>query len=182
MQGCKKVYLEMIIKYIVIIGAINWGLVGLLQVNLVSHLSQLLKTNINSLVYIVIGICGVVLLINRNSYLPFLGEAAFPVPLEDKLPVASGEQLSAELTDLPPNKKVIYWASNPASTTYENPVDAYGNFQNQGIVTSDKDGKATIVFNKPGSYKVSNKQLPLHIHYRYWTEYGLTSDVKTVNI
>jgi uncharacterized membrane protein YuzA (DUF378 family) len=182
MQLCKRVYLEMIIKYIVIFGAINWGVVGVLQTNLVSYISKLFNTNLNQVVYIIIAACGVYLLFNRNTYLPFLGEAAFPVPLEDRTPAEKGEQLSAELTDLPPNKKVIYWASNPSSTTYNNPLDAYGNFDNQGVVTSDKDGKATIIFNNPGSYKVDGKELPVHIHYRYWTEYGLTSELKTVNI
>jgi len=182
MQVCKKVYLEMIVKYIVIFGAINWGMIGLCKVNLVSYLSKFFKTNINHYVYIIIAACGIYLLFNRNTYLPFLGEAAFPVPLENKTPVKKGEQLSAELTNLPPNKKVIYWASNPASDTYSNPVDAYDNFENQGIVTSNKDGVATIIFNNPGTYKVNGRELPVHIHYRYWTEYGLTSDVKTVNI
>jgi uncharacterized membrane protein YuzA (DUF378 family) len=182
MQICKKIYLEMIVKYIVIFGAINWGAIGLFQIDLVCCMSNLFKTNVNNIVYSIIAVCGIYLLFNRNTYLPFLGETAFPVPLEDKTPVQNGDRLSAVLTDLPPNKKVIYWASNPSSTTFNNPVDAYGNFENQGVVTSDKDGKATIIFNKPGSYKVNNKQLPLHIHYRYWTKFGLTSDVKTVNI
>ncbi len=172
----------MIVKYIVIFGAINWGAVGLCQINLVSHMSNLFKTNINNIVYIIIAICGMYLLFDRDTYLPFLGESAFPVPLEDKIPAQKGELLSAELTKLPPNKKVIYWASNPSSTTYDNPVDAYGNFENQGVVTSDKDGKATIIFNKPGNYQVNGRTLPTHIHYRYWTKYGLTSDVMTVNI
>ncbi len=182
MQTCKRVYLDMIIKYIVIFGAINWGTVAIFNTNLVSYISQLFKQNVNPIVYIIIAACGVYSLFNRNTYLPFLGEAAFPVPVENKTPKQNGDLLSAELTDLPPNKKVIYWASNPASTTYSNPVDAYGDFENQGVVTSDKDGKATIIFNKPGSYKVNGKELPQHIHYRYWTEYGLASDVKTVNI
>ncbi len=182
MQVCKRVYLDMIIKYIVILGAINWGVVGLLRINLVDNISRLLNKNVNRIVYTIIAACGVYLLLNRNTYLPFLGEAAFPVPLENKEPVQKGEQLSAELTDLPPNKKVIYWASNPSSSTYNNPVDAYGNFENQGVATSDKDGKATIIFNNPGKYKANGSVLPLHVHYRYWTEYGLTSDVKTVNI
>ncbi len=182
MQVCKKIYLDMIIKYIVIFGSINLGLFGLFEVNLVHYISRLFNTNVNKIVYIVIGICGAYLLFNRNTYLPFLGESAFPVPLENKTPIQNGEQLSAELTDLPPNKKVIYWASNPSSSTYSNPVDAYGNFENQGIVTSDNNGKATIIFNNPGTYKANGSELPVHIHYRYWTEYGLTSDVKTVNI
>jgi uncharacterized membrane protein YuzA (DUF378 family) len=103
MQVCKKVYLDMIIKYIVILGAINWGVVGLLRINLVDNVSRLLNKNVNHIVYIIIAACGVYLLLNRNTYLPFLGEAAFPVPLENKAPVQKGEQLLAELTDLPPN-------------------------------------------------------------------------------
>ncbi len=182
MLVCRKVYLDMIVKYIVIFGAINWGSIGLFQINLVSYISQLFRRNVDNIVYSIIALCGVYLLLDRDTYLPFLGDAAFPIPLEDKIPVQKGDQLSAELTNLPPNKKVIYWASNPSSSTYNNPVDAYGNFENQGVVTSNKDGKATIIFNKPGSYKVNGRTLPIHIHYRYWTKYGLTSDVKTVNI
>ncbi len=172
----------MIIKYLVIFGAINWGMVGVFDINIVSWLSQLVKTNVNQVVYIIIALCGIYLLFERNTYLPFLGEAAFPEPLENRTPVVKGEQLSAELTNLPPNKKIIYWASNSSTATYNNPVDAYGDFENQGVTTSNKEGKATIIFNKPGQYKVNGNKLPLHIHYRYWTKYGLTSDVKTVNI
>jgi uncharacterized membrane protein YuzA (DUF378 family) len=183
MKVCESIYLEMIIKYIVIFGAINWGMIGIVNINLVNYLSILFKTNINYIVYIIIAACGIYLLMKRDTYLPFLGEAAFPIPLENKIPVKKGDQISLELTDLPPYKKVIYWASNPSSNTYDNPVDAYGNYENQGVVTSDKHGKATIIFNKPGAYKVNtHKKLSVHVHYRYWTKYGLTSEIKTVNI
>ncbi len=182
MSYCTKIYLDMIIKFIVIIGAINWGMVGIFQINIVSGLSQILNTNVNYIVYTIIGLCGLGLLFDRNTYLPFLDNTAFPIPLENKIPKKNGDLYSVELKHLPPHRKIIYWASNPSSSTYKNPIDAYGKFENQGVATSDSHGKATIVLNKPTSYKVDGKTLKPHVHYRYWSKEGIASEVKTVKI
>lgn len=42
-----------------LIGAINWGLIGLLNINLVSLLFGV-DTMLSNLVYIIVGICGLI--------------------------------------------------------------------------------------------------------------------------
>ncbi len=54
--------LDWIVSIIVIIGAINWGLVGLFQFDLVHYLFNTIPVLMNA-VYIIVGIAGIVLLI-----------------------------------------------------------------------------------------------------------------------
>lgn len=49
---------------LVIIGAINWGLIGLFNFNLVSFIFDNLSVTISRIVYSLVGIAGVVLIIN----------------------------------------------------------------------------------------------------------------------
>ena len=184
----KIVYLRIVVITIVLIGAINWGLVGLLNVNLVQCVSNLFNKNhseyIQQFLYIVVGLCGVILLINRNTFLPFLGPAVFPQPLSDEvIPEGKGEMKSVTVKNLPANAKVIYWASNPSDKVIDNPIDAYGKYENQGITKTNDKGEAILKVNIPTSYIVPvNNQLKPHIHYRYWNSNGMTSELKTVRV
>jgi uncharacterized membrane protein YuzA (DUF378 family) len=182
----KLVYLRMVVITIVLIGAINWGLVGLVKVNVVQCVSNLFNKNhseyIEQFLYMVVGLCGVILIVNRNTFLPFLGPAVFPEPLSGEvIPEAKGEMESVNITDLPPNTKVIYWASNSSDKVVNNPVDAYGKYENQGIAIANNKGEAVLKVNKPTPYVVpSDRLLKAHVHYRYWTSNGMTSEIKTV--
>ena len=49
---------------LVIIGALNWGLIGLFNFNLVSFIFDNLSVTISRIVYSLVGIAGVVLIIN----------------------------------------------------------------------------------------------------------------------
>lgn len=59
-------HLHLILQILVLAGAINWGLIGLLNFNLVEQLGALLGARelIARIVYILVGIAGVLLLIN----------------------------------------------------------------------------------------------------------------------
>lgn len=63
-------------------------------------------------------------------------------------------------------------------------VDAYGKYDNSGVVMSDASGIATLVFEKGTEYTVpSGKHLKSHVHYRELTgAYGMIGPVKTVFI
>lgn len=58
-------HLHLIAAILVIAGAINWGLVGLLNFNLVETLGELLgaKEIISRVIYVLVGIAGVIQLI-----------------------------------------------------------------------------------------------------------------------
>jgi uncharacterized membrane protein YuzA (DUF378 family) len=177
----------MLVSIIALVGAINWGLVGALNFNLVEYLcSSFDNKNVERLIYIIVGICGVLLLINRDTYLPFLGKAAFPLPLKEFTPVAKGEMISKTIKNLPVGAKVIYWAANSSDNVIDNPLEAYGSYENQGVTVVNDKGEALLTVNKPSSYNVPNKgRLLPHIHYRYWIKYEnglLASSIHTVRI
>lgn len=50
---------NMLVRLIVVVGAINWGLVGFFEYDLVAHLMGGKETMLARLVYAVVGICGV---------------------------------------------------------------------------------------------------------------------------
>lgn len=50
--------LKTVSKWLVVVGAINWGLVGLLNVNLVTLLLGSIPMLV-TLVYVLVGVCGV---------------------------------------------------------------------------------------------------------------------------
>ena len=182
-----ETYVKMIVSIIALIGAINWGLVGTLNINLVEEFGKLFTNNktrdmVVRVIYILVGLCGLLLLIRRDTYLPFLGKAVFPFQKEF-LPEIKSERKEHILTNLPENARVIYWAALPNTKVVEDPIKAYGDYSNQGVVIANTNGEATLVFDNPASYKVpSGRTLDPHVHYRYWTEYGIASEVETISL
>jgi uncharacterized protein len=55
--------LQQIANILVIVGAINWGLVGLLNLNLVNAILGSI-TGLEKIVYILVGLSGVLMLVN----------------------------------------------------------------------------------------------------------------------
>jgi uncharacterized membrane protein YuzA (DUF378 family) len=174
--------LRLILTIVVLIGGINWGLVGLFDFNLVTQLASLTGPNYSDIVsktiYIVVGLATILLAVRRNTYLPFLGEAVIPKPITDSTP--DGSTTTKKISGLPSKVKVLYWAAKQSKDVIGNPKDAYDNYTNQGVTTTDKDGNATLSVRKPASYDVNKMHLAPHIHYRYWTTNGMASPVYTV--
>jgi hypothetical protein len=136
-------------------------------------------------VVIIAVLCGCVYLtmFNRNFYLPFLGYSAFPCgSMVEKVPADANTEVKVVV---PPNVNVIYWASenpNKLAEPISNPWDAYGNYDNAGVVKSDDSGVAILKVRMPVSYKVGlmHKTLNKHVHYRYCELAGMLSEVKTI--
>lgn len=77
-----------------------------------------------------------------------------------------------------PNTKVAYWAARPGNNPETPVTDAYGKFDNSGVVMSDASGIATISFEKGTEYTVpSGRQLKSHV---LSGEYGMIGPVQTV--
>ena len=176
---------EFILIGLVLIGSLNWGLIGLFDFNLVKSFGSLFGQNLQNpitrIIYIIISMVALILLSQRDTFLPFLGRTVMPQPLTEYKP--SGKLKIKVITNLPPNVKVIYWAAHPSNKIIDNPYDAYGDYVNQGVTKTDENGKAILQFLIPSSYKVPYKSaLTLHIHYRYWTSSGMTSRVFTEKI
>uniref|UniRef100_A0A6C0H707 Uncharacterized protein n=1 Tax=viral metagenome TaxID=1070528 RepID=A0A6C0H707_9ZZZZ len=172
-------YLQMIARLLLVIGGINYMTVYLFQKNLLNYLHYPILIQVITLA---IGGAALYFAFNRDYYLPFLGKCVIPVG-EGK---PEGELKSIKLTGLPANTNVIFWAAKSGKNVVPNPMDAYGDYSNSGIVKSDNNGVAVIQMVCPTAYSVSkfgiiNKQPHKHVHYRYeLPEYrGIFSRVMT---
>jgi uncharacterized membrane protein YuzA (DUF378 family) len=164
---------------IIIVGALNWGLVGAFDFNAVELLGN---PSLISAVYIAVGLSALVHLFRRDYYLPFLGSSAFPCgPLQPKTP--QGANTAIEITTVP-NSNVVFWAAEPSTDrkAKDNPwFVAYDAYLNSGVTRSDGDGRAILRVRMPSSYTVPYKgELDPHIHYRTCLKGGMLSPVETV--
>lgn len=164
---------------LVIVGAINWGMIGSLRVNLVERL--LGKGSIGSqIVYILVGVAALMLAFNRDTYLPFLGESVFPCSvLSNQTPPGATRSVTIQAE---PGAKVVFWASEPSDgsgvPTWQG---AYRDYLNAGVATADSSGKAVLKVRKPQSYTVPLKgKLDTHIHFRICGPTGFVGRIQTV--
>jgi hypothetical protein len=121
---------------------------------------------------------------NRDTYLPFLGQMVAPCSvLSESTP--SGSTLEVKVI-VSPNSKVMYWAAEPANEKYEkinNWKQAYLNYDNAGVTTSDAEGVAVLKVRDPQSYRVPFKgRLDPHVHYRVCGEAGWLGRIQTVKV
>ena len=122
----------------------------------------------------------------KETFLPFLGDCAFPTALIPNQMHPSQTNFSIDLDfKYPDGSKVIYWSanSNPQHKTYDNPHDAYGDYKNSGVAIVNNK-KAILHLNCPDKYKVpSGMVLDKHIHYRVAIPNNpIISGVKTIFI
>ncbi len=192
MKEILSINLYRVLMFLVIVGAINWGLVAVFDLNLVKSFGSIFGNNaqdtVSRLVYLLVAMSAVVLMIQKETFLPFLGRTVIPQPMANSTVPTTGDIKTKVIENLPANVKVVYWAALPSDKVVDNPEDAYGNYSNQGVTTTDANGKATLTVLNPASYKIPSSYDPFkgtlkpHIHYRYWTSSGMTSRLFTINI
>ena len=182
MKNSIYVWLEMVSLFLIVVGALNWGLVGAINFNIVSWIAEHSFLIIEPIIYTLIGVAAITHIFSRDYYLPFLGETAYPCGS-----LASKEPFNADTTVsifVEPNVNVIYWAAEPNAKVVDNPWQAYSLYENTGVTRSDEKGRATLRIRKPTEYNVSHglfgKTLKPHIHYRTCTMMGMLSRVETV--
>ena len=172
---------EMVTFLLIVVGALNWGLVGAFDFNIVSWIASKTFNNLEVIVYVVVGLSALFHIFSRNFFLPFLGDAAFPCDsMTPKVPSNADTQVRIETT---PNTNVIYWAAEQHKEVMANPWIAYAENSNAGVVRSDVNGVAILKFRKPAAYKVGLngwKTLGPHVHYRVCAYPGMLSEIKTV--
>jgi len=172
--------LEMMSLLLIVIGALNWGLIGLFNFNLVNFIATHTFGWIESSIYIIVGLSAMFHIVSRNYYLPFLGDAVFPCnSMVEKVPEHANTEVKISTL---PNVNVIYWASESNKEVAKNPWLAYDLYSNAGVTRSDVNGTATLKFREPSAYKVAHgmKTLQPHVHYRVCSHPGMLSEVKTV--
>jgi hypothetical protein len=130
--------------------------------------------NSNSIVRLIslVGlICLILMILNRDTFLPFLSENFIPekfLKLEDRFPSKFETKINVKVS---PNSKVIYWAADPGKEISQNWKKGYGKFDNSGTLKSDINGNAEIPIVCPNSYIVHGyKVLPKHVHYRVYNK------------
>lgn len=119
---------------------------------------------------------------NRDTYLPFLGDCAIPTSVitGNRSPPKANV---SKIVSVPPRTKVIYWASESNDKVGESPWKAYNKYDNAGVTFSNEEGKAKLVVRHPQAYKIpSGKTIESHIHYRYQRTSGMFSKIYTVYI
>lgn len=187
------IWLHIVTISLVLIGALNWGSIGLFSYNFVGKVFK----SYSVYVYILVGLSALHLAIKRDSYLSFLGWMSFPVSLlKVSQPANSNVQLDLDVK--PGVVKVLYWASNPPSSSLslsssspkknniiDTPQKAYKDTENIGVAPV-LDGKATLHFLCPSKYNVGSsvfkRTLEKHIHYRLAYANGWLSNVSTLNV
>lgn len=162
---------------LLVVGGLNWGLVGFKRVNLVDRL--LGKGSFwATVIYVLVGLSALLVAFNRDTYLPFLGESVFPVGvLQNQIPPGATRSISVKVQ---PNVKVVYWASEPGDG-HSNYKAAYGQYQNAGVTQSDSTGTAVLKVREPQAYSVPLKgRLQPHVHFRTFDHTGFVGRIKTV--
>ena len=174
---------EKLINFIIVLGALNWGMIGAFRFNMVTFLVGRITTmRLNRVIYVIIGLCAILKLFNRDYYLPFLGKQVFPCDsMELKVPKEADTITNVKVKK---NSNVIYWASEGTSledVIIMNPSKAYDSYSNAGVALSDKDGVAQLKFRYPSRYRVrTGVTLKPHVHYRVCLGNGMLGPVKTI--
>jgi uncharacterized protein len=164
---------------LLIVGGVNWLLFGLFEVNLVSGIFG--KSSFATFIYVLVGISALTIMFDRDTYLPFLGPMVAPCSvLENREPPGATKEVKVIVE---PNVKVIYWAAEPASENLKKInswKQAYLNYDNAGVTTSNGEGVAVLKVREPQGYKVPFKgPLEPHVHYRVCGEAGWMGKINT---
>lgn len=175
-------YIEKFLLIFLALGGLAWGIIGLFKFSIITWVAKKSFKNIDTFIYILVGIAAVYFLTSRDFYLPFLGETVFPCePLAERIPDDADTSITIKVT---PNSNVVYWASESGKDDIvDNPWLAYSKYTNSGVIRSNDDGSVTLKVRKPAPYKIpSGRVLPPHIHYRVCKPKGLLSRIETVNL
>ena len=185
-SGYVKSLIRMILTGCVIAGAINYGFMAF-DYNLIEMLNYKIdtyfhiKSDVNFLLYAIVAMSGLILMVQTTTWLPFLGPCAFPSKglIPNKVNSLGTKIIKVNVK---PNTRVAYWASLPISSKGIPYVeDAYADFSNSGVVTSDSNGVAELSIVPGTSYIVPfGREIHKHVHYRELdNRLGMMGELKT---
>uniref|UniRef100_A0A6C0F5Y0 Transmembrane protein n=1 Tax=viral metagenome TaxID=1070528 RepID=A0A6C0F5Y0_9ZZZZ len=183
MDEYNEKYKEKIMRCIVVLGGIIHGLNAIFNVNIIAKLMGSISTRV---IFMGIAIVTCMLAFDRDYYLPFLGDCVFPNGLlaPKVMPNDADTMVNVKI---PPNTKVVYWAAEPCYDRCDVTVmawEAYKDYTNAGVATSDETGYVEFIVRGPQSYDVPYKDETLvpHVHYRYVKSNGMFSRIYSVRI
>lgn len=178
--------LQLSTTVLLIFGGLYLGINALLNKNYLSVGLQRIAPNkyllILKIIYVIIGLAAVyqIFLTPSRTFLPFLDKTVMPPSL---LLLSEQSDTNFKLKIHADGAiKVMYWAANEdRGKIVNNPIDAYDDYENIGI-SAVKNNIAILKLKCPTAYKVRNKVLPKHLHYRLVYANGVISDIKTVKL
>jgi hypothetical protein len=194
-----KYTLHMIITGVVIFSALHYGVMAL-GYNLAEYLSLVFfrvfrkRVAIDTGIYVVFAACALYLALQRDTWLPFLGETVMPSAL---VPLKTNVGDTVVDVRVSPEAKVVYWSAKPKDEVTSKPKDevkqgtsnpeveqAYDDYSNSGVTQANIDGIAKLAFNKGTDYVVpGGKTIKSHVHYREMDlKYGMMGPVQTVYV
>jgi len=176
----KKIYA--VCLFILVVAGLNWGLYAVFKKDAVSAI--LGKDTVPTRIFfILVACCAIFVGFNRDSYLPFLGQAIVPCSiLVERIPDKA--DLKVRII-APAGRKVLYWAAASADSQ-EKLKDwrvAYGDYDNAGVAIAGEDGSALLQVRRPQPYWIipGNKLEP-HVHYRICGDEGMVGPVRSLFI
>jgi hypothetical protein len=178
--------LQLITTILLIFGGLYLGINALLNKNYLSAALQHVAPNkfllILKIIYVIIALAAVyqIFLTPSRTFLPFLDKTVMPPSLL-LLSEQSDSNLKLKLQAEGAIKVMYCAAHEDQGKIINNPQDAYDDYENIGI-SAVKNGIAILKLKCPTAYKVKNKVLPKHLHYRLVYANGVISDIKTVKL
>lgn len=174
----KKLFFQLAMVLLIVCG-VNFVILGLLEVNILEGI--LGDGVVAALFYLLVGLSLLFIASDRDTYLPFLGPMVAPCSvLQNQSPPGATKNIKVTVA---PHSKVLYWAAEPANENLKNiPTwkEAYLQYSNAGVTTSDAEGIATLQVREPQPYKVPFKGLLApHVHYRVCGESGWMGRIHT---
>ena len=166
---------------LLVASALNWFFLAIFDVN---ALETLFGSTLARVLYILVGIAAISIMFFRDSYLPFLGPMVAPCSvLQNREPPGATKDVKVLV---PANRKVVYWAAEPASENLKSvktALEAYQKYENAGVTTANADGVAILKVRDPQSYTVPFMgKLESHVHYRVCGDSGFMGRVNTAYI
>ena len=129
--------LRIAVIFILILGSINNAFAHI-GYDSITYLNNFLFTyfkfnlNIKSKFYILVGICAIIVALDKTIWLPFLGESVLPSSLVPLTQVYGNTNVKIQVKPL---TKVAFWSTIPNAVN-KKPYykDAYNNYENSGTV------------------------------------------------
>lgn len=178
-----KYTIHMIVTGIALFGALHY-LSMAAGFNFAEYLSIVFfkkRFPLHTVIYVLFGACALYLVLQRDTWLPFLGETVMPSAL---VPIKANSGNTTVSVNVKPGAKVVYWSAKPGSKSDEKPwvEDAYADYANSGVVQADSNGVAKLSFDKGTDYVVpGGRTISSHVHYREMDlQYGMMGPVQTV--
>lgn len=163
---------------LLIISSINIGISTITKVDIINKILG----SYDKCFYVLSFISALYIMCDRDTYLPFLGRSIIPCSvLKDSIPSGATKIINVDIKK--PNTKVLFWAAESLkdSSVINNYIDAYNDFSNSGVATSDANGIVKLSVRDPQSYTVPFKGLlQPHIHFRICDGLGTLGRVKTI--